>query len=155
MMPGRTLTAAVIVAALAAPADAFAEKAFRGKTEQDRTITLTIGDDGLLETLRVNWITRRCDRSGARFQSFTGFRAPFDRATPDLFEDAGAYTVRDSGGIRSRVRIVIAGRRTYDPADPAAERWKGTLRASVVVRRSGRIIDRCRLREIEWRARLA
>ncbi len=50
--------------------------------------------------------------------------------------------------------IYLAGRRTFDPANPAAESWSGTLRANVVVRRRGRIIDRCRLRQINWNATL-
>jgi hypothetical protein len=149
------LTTAAVAAALVAPGEAAAVKRFVGQTEQGRTINLTIGDDNLLLTARVNWITRRCAQSGARFQHITGFRRPFDEATPDFFRDAGPFTVRDRGGIRSRVRIVLAGRRTFDPADPAAESWSGVLRATVVVRRRGRVIDRCRLRPIDWTAMLA
>lgn len=145
------LTIAALSVALVAPSNAAAVKNFRGKTQQGRTIKLTIGDDGLLQTLNINWITRRCRHSRARFQHRTTFRPPFDTSTPDAFSDAGAFTDIQSGGIRSRVNITLGGQRTQlDPADPATERWKGTLKASVVVRRRGKVIDRCTLRQITW-----
>ena len=145
------VTAAVAVG-LIAPSQAAAVKNFSGKTSQNRTIKLTVGDDNLLQTLNVNWITRRCRKSSARFQHRTVFRPPFDNSTPDAFDDAGAFTDRDQGGIRSRVSITLTGRRTFDPANPAAEKWDGTLKANVVVRRRGRVIDRCVLRQITWTA---
>ena len=148
------LVTAVVAAALVAPSEAAAVKNFSGKTQQNRSINLSIGDDQLLETARINWITRRCAQSGSRFQHITAFRRPYDSATPDAFTDAGSFTVRDRGRIRSRVRITFAGQRTFDPANPAAETWNGTLKANVVVRRRGRVIDRCRLREITWTATL-
>ena len=148
-------TAVVVVAALAVPSQAAAVKNFRGKTQQNRTVTLRIGDDQRLDTLRVNWITRRCALSGSRFQHITRFRRPFDQTSTDDFRDAGAFRVVEDGGrIRSRVAITLAGARTFDPANPATESWSGTLSARVVVRRRGRVIDRCRLRQITWNATL-
>ena len=75
-------------------------------------------------------------------------------ATPDEFNDAGSFTVADRGGIRSRVTITLTGRHAFDPANPAAESWSGTLKANVVVRRRGKVIDRCNLRQINWSAGL-
>lgn len=146
------LTTAAVAAAAIAPAEAAAVKQFRGKTDQNRTIKLTIGDDNLLQSASVNWFTRRCSQPGSRFQHRTAFKLPFDESTPDLFRDAGPFTVADSGGIRSRVRITLTGRRVVDPAEPAAESWKGTLRATVVVRRRGKVIDRCTRRTLRWTA---
>ena len=151
----RTLLCCAGVLALAAPADAVAVKSFRGKTQQDRTVSFRVGDDNLLDTLRINWITRRCASSGSRFQHMTSFRRPYDESTPDAFRDAGSFRVVEDGGrIRSRVTMTLTGRRAFDPANPAAESWSGTLSARVVVRRRGRVIDRCRLRAITWNAAL-
>ena len=144
--------AGVVSAALLLPADALASKTFRGKTQQGRGVSVLVGNDGLVDRVRINWRTRRCALGGSRFQDATQFVGPFEPTTVDRFGDAGSYTVRDRGGIRSRVRITLAGRRIVDPANPAAERWEGTLRASVTVRRKGRTIDRCALRSIGWRA---
>jgi hypothetical protein len=149
------LFSAVAVAALAAPSEAAAVKNFAGKTQQNRTINLTIGDDGMLDTARVNWISRNCAQSGSRFQNITRFRKPYDESTPESFRDVGSYTVRDRGRIRSRVTVTFAGRHFFDPANPAAEKWVGTISARVVVRRGRRVIDRCRLRSTSWEAGLA
>jgi hypothetical protein len=146
------LTTAAVAAAAIAPSEAAAVKQFRGTTDQNRTIKLTIGDDNLLQSANVNWFTRRCAQSGSRFQHKTAFKRPFDESTIDMFRDAGPFTVSDTGGIRSRVRITLTGERVVDPADPAAESWKGTLRATVVVRRRGTVIDRCVRRTIGWTA---
>ncbi len=137
-----------VVALLALPATAIADTTYRGKTQQKRTVALTFGADNLLQTARINWITRRCAESGARFQHITSFRTPFDASTPEAFRDAESFRVDDRGGIRSRVNITFAGRRASDAL------WRGTLRARVVVRKRGKVIDRCRLREITWSAKL-
>jgi tRNA/tmRNA/rRNA uracil-C5-methylase (TrmA/RlmC/RlmD family) len=156
-MRHRTLlfSALVAVAGLIAPAQAAAIKKFTGKTQQNRTINLTIGDDGTLESGNINWITRRCAQSGSRFQNITRFTGPYDQDTPEAFSDSGAYTVRDRGRIRSRVSVTLSGQHFFDPANPAAEKWVGTFKATVVVRRRGRVIDRCRLRSTTWEAGLA
>ena len=145
---------AVLGTALAVPSTALADKSFKGKTAQDRSVSLTTGDDNVLKTFRVNWVTRKCAQSGSRFQHITPFRAPYDLANGDEFRDAGAFTVRDDGGIRSRVKITITGRHAFDAANPAAENWFGTVKASIVVRRRGRVIDRCNLRSTTWEAAL-
>ena len=143
--------AGVVCGALLLPADALASKTFRGKTQQSRGVSVLVGDDGRVDRVRINWRTRRCALGGSRFQDATQFVGPFEPSTADRFGDAGSYTVRDRGGIRSRVRITLTGTRIVDPAT-AAERWEGTLRANVTVRRKGRTIDRCVLRSIGWRA---
>ena len=145
-----TFSAALAAAGVAAPS-ASAAKTFAGKTQQDRKVTVAIGDDGLMTETRIAWRTRRC-RSGEFLQDRTVFRPPIDANTPDAFSDAGTYTLRQRGRIRIRVSISLTGRRVVDPANPAAESWQGTLKATAVVRRNGRRIDRCRLRSIGWTA---
>ena len=149
------LTTTALAAALVAPSQAAADKSFSGKTAQNRSVSLTTGDDNVLKTFRLNWLTRRCAKSGSRFQHITSFRPPFDSATPDAFSDAGRFTVADRGRIRSRVSIAITGQHVFDPAAPQAEKWTGTVKATVVVRRRGRVIDRCRLRSTTWEVALA
>jgi hypothetical protein len=148
------LVAALAAGALAAPSTAAADKTFRGKTQQNRSVSLTTGDDNVLKTFKINWLTRKCAKSGSRFQHITSFKPPFDSATPDAFNDAGSFTVADRGGIRSRVSMTLTGQHAFDPANPAAENWFGTLKASVTVRRRGKVIDRCTLRQINWSAGL-
>ncbi len=146
------LTAAAACAAVAVvPSSASAAKSFSGKTQQDRAITVRVGDDGIVNFVRVAWRTRRC-RSGEFLQDRTDFRPPFDGATADAFDDKGTYTLRQRGGIRIRVTIDVSGRRIADPANPAVSSWQGTVKSTGVVRRSGKVIDRCTLRSIGWTA---
>lgn len=145
-----TFSAALAVVGIAAP-PASAAKTFAGETQQDRKVTVAIGDDGLMTQTRIAWRTRRC-RSGEFLRDRTVFRPPIDVNTPDAFSDAGRYTLRQRGGIRIRVDIALTGKRVVDPANPAAESWRGTLKATAIVRRNGRRIDRCKLRSIGWTA---
>jgi hypothetical protein len=153
-MPVLLCTAALAAGAVV-PATAAADKTFKGKSAQNRSVTAVTGDDNVLKTFRINWLTRKCAKSGSRFQHITGFRPPFDLATPDEFSDQGSFTVADRGAIRSRVTMTLTGRHAFDPANPAAENWSGTLKASVVVRRRGKVIDRCNLRQVTWSAALS
>ncbi len=153
-MPRRAaLTSTAVLAGLAAvPSPAAADQLFTGRTQQDRPATVRIGDDGVVNLVRIQWRTRRCSLSGSFLQNVTGFRRPFDSATPDAFADQGSYTERDPGGIRIRITTTLNGRRVVDPANPAAVTWQGTLKASAVVRRRGRVIDRCVLRSTGFTA---
>ena len=117
-----------------------------GETSQSRRIAVWTSADGRVEQVAVRW-RARCARPGARITERTVFRRPFDSSTPDRFADAGVYRLRQRGGYRIRVRIRIDGAR-----DPAAQRWNGTLRVDVVVRRHGRRFDRCRTRGVTWGA---
>jgi hypothetical protein len=139
------LVCAALAAATVAPADALADKTFKGKSAQKRTVTLTTTDGNVLRFARIGWLTRRCSLSGARFQNRTTFRPPFDAATPGAFRDAGSFTVADRGGYRSRVTLTFTG-----GFDAAASAWRGSIEGTVVVRRRGRVIDRCTLRRTYW-----
>jgi hypothetical protein len=144
------LTSMLTLAALVA-ADATAEaKVFRGKTSQGRAASVVIGSDGLLRTARVNW-RGRC-RAG-RIAEKTSFIRPHDASGPNSFRDGGVYRKRQRGGYRLRFTPRIRGRRIFDPADPAAERWRGTFSATVLVTRRGRYVDTCRVRRLRWTAR--
>jgi hypothetical protein len=141
-----TLTLAALVAA-----DAAAEaKVFRGDTSQGRPASVVIGSDGLLRTARVNW-RGRC-RAG-RIAEKTSFIRPHDVSTADTFRDSGVYRKRQRGGYRLRFTPTIRGRRIVDPANPGAERWKGTFSAKVLVTRRGHYVDTCRISRLRWTAR--
>jgi hypothetical protein len=145
---------AALALIVSVPADALAAKTFRGKTQQGRGASLTVGDDGAVQRVGLVWKAIRCRDRRSTYSTNTEFRPPFDSATPDAFTDAGPYSERDRGGIRSRITVTVNGQRQLDPSNPAAETWTGTLRATVVVRRRGRVIDRCRLPSIGWRVKL-
>lgn len=135
----------------AAPALASA-KTFRGESGQQRAVSLRTGDDGVPTFVRIPW-KARCRRNGGRatFEDRTDFGPPFDSATVDALADAGSYRLRDPGGFRHTVTITLTGRRTLtDPANPATERWTGTIAATIKVRRRGRSYDSCTLRETPW-----
>ena len=134
----------------AVPATALAAKSYSGKTSQGRAVAVKIADDEAPQQVRVNWITRRCATSGSRFQHITTFRRPFDVGTPDAIDEVRRFTVRDPGGYRSAVTLMLEGAHDDAPLD----RWSGRLEGRVVVSRRGKVVDRCRLKPITWSARL-
>ena len=149
------MTAALIALPLLVPAQASAAKTFAGETRQHRPITLRVADDGLVDMLRVTWLTRRCERRRTYLRDVTEFSGPFDETTPDAFTDSGSYTLPQRNRVRIRITLTVSGERRFDPAQPAAESWTGTLRGRAVIRRRGRVVDRCRLAAIGWTASLA
>ena len=148
------ITAICAVFALASSAVASAAT-FRGTTAQQKKVTVRTGDDGLIRSLSVRW-TAACKRPGMRFRQPTKFSRPFDESTVDLLRDGGTYTTRQrKPRLRFRVTTSVEATRSFaDPANPATERWSGTLRATVAVRRRGRTIDRCTLAPTGWSATL-
>ena len=145
-----TLTAAFAAAAVA-PAPALAAKTFKGESQQERRVTVKLGDDGLVRLFRIDWKTRDCDLERATLRDQTTFRPPFDSSTADAFADEGRYRYRDRGRKRITTTVRLDGRRVVDPATQA-ETWQGTFEAGAVVRRRGKVIDRCRLASIGWSA---
>lgn len=101
--------------------------------------------DGTVRLVRIGW-RAPCRDAGFRFDSVTDFPAPLREQTLDALAESGPYTLRDKGGVRSRVRVALRGRRV------SPHEWRGTFRASVTVRRHGRVIDVCRRRTVRWRA---
>ena len=146
-----TSSAALAVAAFV-PAPALAAKTFKGETQQNRNVMVKVGDDGVVTRFRIDWRTRDCDLDDATLRDQTTFRPPFDTATPEAFADEGRYTARDKGRKRITTTVKLDGRRVVDPGDPAAESWQGTFEATAVVRRRGKVIDRCRLKSTGWSA---
>ena len=133
--------ALVVVALL--PADALADIAFRGKSGQDRLVTLRTGDDGLLLRFAIDW-RAPCRRPGFGFSNRTAFRPPFDAVTRDRFVDAGPIRGPIGNGLRAVSQVRTVGSRVSE------SRWRGIFRARVRVLRGGRLIDRC-YKRTRWR----
>jgi hypothetical protein len=151
----RRVTACAAVAACALPAvlpsSALAAERFEGRTEQNRKVTVVVGDDDRVRRVVVSWRTTNCRRGEFLRDQTQFFR--FGESTADSFRSAGSYATR-SGRVRIRMRVSIRGTRSADPADPAAATWSGRFAARAVVRRRGKVIDRCRLGAKDWTATL-
>jgi hypothetical protein len=136
----RTLALALaMVLGFAAAAEA---RTWRGETEQGRSVSVTTGDDGEVELVRVNW-RARCDKGS--YRSRTVFERPFDVSERTVFEDAGTVRVNVGDGYRARHRVFVRG--TLDD-----DRWTGTFRVRTRVTRRGRFVDSCRLKGVSWTA---
>ena len=66
----------------AVPAEAMADIHFRGKSGQDRLVTLRTGDDGLVERFAIRWV-RQCRDRRPIYGRQSGLRAPLARDLPD------------------------------------------------------------------------
>jgi len=135
---------AIAIAALALLPAAAEATTYRGKTSQGRAASIRTGADGVVNRVRISW--RAPCGQNKRFVEATIFRPPFDMATGDALQDAGTYRIRSSGVV-GRITITVTANR-----DAARNTWTGTLAVSVQVSRRGRVIDRCRLRRLTWRA---
>jgi hypothetical protein len=123
---------------------AAADVRFEGRTGQGGFALLVAEDDGVPKRVMIRW-RASCRRPGFRVTESTTFRRSLDHATRRRVRDAGSYRLRDRDGERFRLVVRIGGRR----AGP--RRWVGTFRARVVVRRAGRVLDRCSVRGVRWR----
>jgi hypothetical protein len=110
-----------------------------------RRLVLIAEDDGVPKRA---WISRRadCRRPGLRVVEGTSFRRPLDLSTLRRFRGGGSYRVRDRGGVRITFTVRTSGRKV------GPRRWAGRFRAHAVVRRRGRVVDRCSVRGVRWRA---
>jgi hypothetical protein len=142
----RMLPLAVVgwLGALAAPASA--DVRFEGRTGQGGHALVVAEDDGLPKRVLISW-RANCSRPGFRVTESTTFRRPLDVMTGRRIRDDGRYRLRDRGGERVTFDVWIAGRKT------GPRRWTGRFRANAVVRRAGRVIDRCSVRGVRWRVR--
>jgi hypothetical protein len=140
----RRLAPLAAVAGLAVFAGtAAADVRFEGRTSQGRLAILVAEDDGVPKRGAIHW-QARC-RRGGRVVLGTGFSRPLDLATRRRIRDVGSYrTRRYRGGIRLTIRARMSGRKV------APRRWVGRFGARAVVRRRGRVVNRCAVR-VRWR----
>ena len=143
--------AAALVAAVAVPS-AVADTNLSGKTSQGRPVTIVVGTDGKVRSVRISWSTTLCRRRGVRMRGATTFRPPFDVNQANHLEGTRDHTSRQ-GRLRSLVKANFAADRTPDPANAAAPgTWSGTISGGLEVRRRGRLVNDCALRVIRWTA---
>jgi hypothetical protein len=133
----------VSVALLAVPSVASAAR-WKGKTGQGRVVTVRTGDDGVVNRVLVRW-KARC--RGVTRTGRTVFTPPLDEASSASFTDGGTSRSNLGGGVRSRDTVRVSGSLGGDG------RWRGTFRLRSVLRKDGNVIDRCRVRQVSWRAR--
>jgi len=95
---------------------------------------------------RIRWkaTCRNSTRTGQ-----TVFTPPLDSAGTREFADAGTSRFHLGGGVRSRDTVSVRGVLTE------RGRWRGSFRLRSTLRRNGRVIDRCRIGSLRWRARPA
>jgi hypothetical protein len=135
---------AVAAGCLTAAAPAGADVLYRGKTGQGLRAGLRTSDQGEMRVMRFHWAVR-CRRPGFRAMNSTAFRPPFARPGTDFLADGGPYVMRIRDGIRLHIDAGVRARRR------SATRWTGTFRISIVVKKRGRVLDRCGPRRVRWR----
>lgn len=141
------MVASVAMVALLVPASAAAET-FRGKTTQGKPVRIETRPDGELRKAVWRWETTTCagDPGLRLLTQTTRLRTP-NNSRPGFFRAKGVYRVRFSD---AKVRFEVSG--TGRQRTP--ERWTGSFRAKAFVKldRGGRAV--CRLRRIDWAAKL-
>jgi hypothetical protein len=148
-LPTRTTllaTCALAVLALAAPS-AQAAVRFKGETSQGLGMFLKVSEDGAGEVTRaaVNW-RGDCRNENFRFRARTGFVAPHDVSTSEVWRDGRTYDEEHGDGFSTTVEIHIHGHRVSE------SRWKGAFRAVATVFRDGEQITRCPTGKVRWAA---
>jgi hypothetical protein len=137
--------AAAVAILVAAPAQADA-KLWKGKTKQGRLASVRTGGDGVVNRVRIRW---KATCKGSTRTGQTVFAPPLDSAGTSSFADAGTSRFNLGGGVRSRDTVSVAGTLS------ARGRWHGTFEMRSVLRRRGKVFDRCRVRSETWSARPA
>jgi hypothetical protein len=143
LIPLGGLTAAML---LAGPAGAFADVRFEGRTGQGGNMIVVAEETGVPKRALIGW-RALCRRPNTQVIESTTFRTPMALSTRRRLRDNGSYKLRGRNGYRLTITPHISGRKV------APRRWVGRFRASVVVRRAGRVRDRCSVRGVRWRVR--
>jgi hypothetical protein len=113
-------------------------------------VKLTVDSDGHVLSGTIRW-RAQCRRPGALFRTGTAFETGVP--TVGSFRAGGSYRSR-GGGYRFRITLLISGRQRIDPAgeEDNLDEWRGRFRAKAVIRKGGRVTDRCRVKRARWRA---
>jgi hypothetical protein len=135
----------VVVLSAAHAGSAVADVRFQGQSSQGRRVLVIAEDDGGPKRAWIRW-RAECRRPGYRVIESTSFRTPLELSTRRRFRDDGRYRLRGPNGYRLAFTPHISGRKVRP------RRWVGSFRAEVVVRRAGRVRDRCSVRGVRWRA---
>jgi hypothetical protein len=131
-----------LLGAFAGPAAA--DIRFEGRTSQGGYALLVAEDDGVPKRGLIRW-RADCRRPGFRIRESTVFSRPLDLSTRRRFRDVGSYRENSGGRYRITYKLRTSGRKV------GPRRWVGSFRARAVVRRGGRVWDRCSVRGVRWR----
>ena len=139
--------AGVMALGLAAPSGAWAATTFKGTTDQGRSVTLQVGDDGLVSEATIKSRAPCPPGTGGHFGVKAVF-SPLDESTPTSIADRDSNLPPSPRGFRARVKTQISGEKISDTE------WTGTYKAKVRVTHHGHIFGRCNTGEIGWSATL-
>jgi hypothetical protein len=132
-----------LVLVVALPAQASADIGFRGRSGQERLVTMRTDDAGMLEKFEISW-RAPCRQPGFRYTNATKQLPPFDALTRDRFVDAGSYRERFDNGFRAILSARAVGNRVSE------QRWRGIFRIRIRVFRGSTLVDRC-YKRTAWR----
>lgn len=139
-----SVLAAVVAGFLvaAAPADA---GTLRGFTHRGMNVKVTVDATGAEKVTIFNWSVRHCDRGLYHFSDSTAVVSKTGKAD-NSFHAENPYTIKDPGGLRSRVTVRSRGHKV------SLYRWEGSFQAAVTIRKHGRVVDHCRFHRLHWAA---
>jgi hypothetical protein len=126
-----------------APASAEAAH-LRGYTHHGMNVKIVTDAQGRATAAVYYWHVRRCDLGRYSYRGATGVDSKKRPATH--FFTRNPYTVRERGGFRTRVTVHSNARRL------SIYRWRGTFSVVAIIRRHGRVVDRCHIRRLRWTA---
>jgi hypothetical protein len=138
------VSAAVVLALLLAGAATAQAATLRGFTHRGLNVKVTTDAKGRVKEAVFNWHVRRCDSGRFRFDTSTAVTTtgpPLAHIRTD-----NPYTLKSRGGFRSRVTTHTRGRRL------SIYRWSGSFSAVAIIRRHGKVVDRCHFRRVSWTA---
>jgi hypothetical protein len=118
---------------------------FEGSTDQGLPVDVRVGDDGLVNRVRIQDRVR-CQPPD-QFQGHSTYRAPLDESTPTSFADKKRST-RHPSGFRIRVKFEVTGEKISDTE------WTGTAQRKFRASKHGHLRLRCNTGEFDWSATL-
>jgi hypothetical protein len=116
----------------------------RGQTHRGMHVKVTTDAKGRATAAVYFWRVRRCDLGRYSYGGATAVDSKKRPATH--FFTSNPYTVRSRGGFRTRITVHSTAHRL------SIYRWKGTFSVVAVIRRHGRVADRCRIHRLHWTA---
>ncbi|MCD6014866.1 MAG: hypothetical protein K0R88_950 [Solirubrobacterales bacterium] len=143
---GSLLAVGAVLALLALPGSALAET-FEGQTVQGKPVVIETRPNGELRKGTWRWKTKECDEPGISLRTqFTRLRTP-KRSKPGYFKAKGTYRVRFSDS-KVRFEVSSTGRQR------GSRRWAGSFKAKAFVDLNDGPRVTCKLRRIDWAAKL-
>lgn len=143
---GSWLAIAAALVCVALPATASAAE-FRGKTAQGKPVSIKTNAAGELTRGVWQWGTGDCEKRNLRLKTQSTVLRKAQKSKPGYFKGKGRYKVNFKD---AKIRFEVA----MDGRQKRANRWKGTFKAEarVDLKRGGKTT--CKLRRIDWSAKL-